>query len=92
MTHIQKITHKEKVKMFNKLTKKELIEMLIASNEMNELLARMNQPAITTDPVYPTYPYNNQPFCGTCSDGNLTDTTTTTTTILSPDVQISYTN
>ena len=36
MMQIVKTTHDEKVKMYNKLTKKQLVDMLVARDEMFE--------------------------------------------------------
>ena len=38
MIHIKKQTKEEKIEMYNKLSKEELINMLIASNEMLNIL------------------------------------------------------
>jgi hypothetical protein len=46
---MNKQTHEEKVKMYNKLSKKELIELLISSNNALELKLA---PVINPSPVY----------------------------------------
>ena len=49
MTTINEQTHEEKVKMYNKLSKKELIELLISSNNVLELRLA---PVLNPYPVY----------------------------------------
>ena len=37
---IKKTTHEEKIKMYSKLTKKQLVEMLVTRDEYDEMLGR----------------------------------------------------
>jgi len=63
MGHIVEMTHKQKVKMYKKLKKRELIEMLIAANKVIEAMP----PVITYNPQPSIAP---QPYKGweiTCS-------------------------
>jgi hypothetical protein len=66
-------THDEKVKMYSKLKKKELIEMLIAANENNLRGTLITQNLCPTDGEYKpstvTYFNPDTPFHLTASNG-----------------------
>lgn len=47
-----KMSHEEKVKMYMKCTKKELIEMLIESNRVLEVHSVFNSARVMEGPVY----------------------------------------
>ena len=66
MIQIAEMTHKQKVKMYKKLKKRELIEMLIAANKVIETMP----PAV----IYPAPTICPHPYKGwevTCSSTTL---------------------
>ena len=60
MLQVQEMTREEKVKMYNKLSKKEIIELLLNGEDLINQLA--TPPYQITYPTYPTYPDHSQPY------------------------------
>jgi len=67
MVQIAEMTHKQKVKMYKKLKKRELIEMLIAANKVIETMpfGIIYNPTPATSPVIDPHPYKE--WVITCS-------------------------
>jgi len=69
MTMVQttELTHKQKVKMYKKLKKRELIEMLIAANKVIEA---MPPTVVYNPPATGTSPYKGWEITCSCTEPN----------------------
>lgn len=68
MVQTTEMTHKQKVKMYKKFKKRELIEMLIAANEVIKAIP----PTIVYNPTPITSPLPYKGWEVTCNDTNST--------------------
>ena len=70
MVQTIEMTHKQKVKMYKKLKKRELIEMLIAANKVIESMAPaiIYNPSPTTTPTTGTSPYKGWEITCSCTE------------------------
>jgi hypothetical protein len=68
MVQIAEMTHKQKVKMYKKLKKRELIEMLIAANKVIEAMPA-GVPYIPQPSIAPN-PYKGWEITCSCTEPN----------------------